>query len=225
MLELYIIRYESQSNATTAAFIVCYILSQLKIPYEKQEAEYAMRRCGAAALSMVLRSFALETNQEQIWNEAQNKGRIETVNLARLAGRFGIDAIVGRLVEPWKFLLNLDDNRRFILNHRIRKDSPLGHFSVFVGFSNDEKSVIVHDPQLGPNQEISRADLYELWMPQKIPSEITGLVGILFTNDPTDCDRIQCEKCGNPGNIPTQTENHFWSRIFCANCGSVLFNY
>ena len=201
-----------------------HILSQLKIPYEKQQAENIQRRCGAAALGMVLRSFGIETDQEQIWNATQNNGRIETVNLARFAARNGIDAIVGRLADPWKFLLELDDNRRFMINHRIRSDSQLGHFSVFIGFSNDKKSVIVHDPQLGPNREISRADLLELWTPLKIPSEITGWVGILFTNDPTGCKSMNCVKCNEIGNIPTQAENHFWSRIFCTNCGSVLVN-
>jgi len=163
--------------------------------YERQIPSPTERRCGAAALCMVLRDFGVEVSQEEIWDEIKtpvpNKPgefRIETYRLAAFARKRGVEAIVGRLRQPLVFLESLRCERgyRFILNHRVRADSSLGHFTVFVKVESD--AIFLHDPQKGPNQEISRTELAELWKPIGQNCEISGHVGVLFFR--TDVDNL-----------------------------------
>ena len=154
------------------------------------------RRCGAAALCMVLQDFGIDLSQEQIWDEIKtpvspakpNEFRIETYRLAAFAYNYGIDAIVGRLKEPFTFLERLhgEHGYRLILNHRVRQDSPLGHFSVFVKMDADDQTILLHDPQKGPNRKISTLELAELWKPTGQNCEISGNVAVLFFRSDMD---------------------------------------
>ena len=161
--------------------------------YERQIPSPTERRCGAAALCMVLRDFGIDLSQERIWDEIKspvapsrpNEFRIKTFRLAAFALKYGLDAVVGRLREPFGFLENLrcEHGYRLILNHRVRPDSSLGHFSVFVKTgktSTDEQTVWLHDPQKGPDRKISATELADLWKPTGQNCEITGNIAVLF---------------------------------------------
>jgi len=159
--------------------------------YERQIPSPTERRCGAAALCMVLQDFGVNVSQERIWDAIKTpvpskpgEFRTETYRLAAFAREHGVDAIVGRFREPFAFLEQLccEQGYRLILNHRLRADSPLGHFTVFVKTEKtaEGQMIILHDPQKGPNRQISQAELAELWKPMGQNSEISGNVGVLF---------------------------------------------
>ena len=176
--------------------------------FERQIPSKTERRCGAAALCMVLRDFGIDVSQRQIWDEIKtpvsasnpNAFRIETHRLASYARKNGLEALVGRLREPLEFLEKLHNEHgyRFILNHRVRPDSPLGHFTVFVQNRSEENAVILHDPQKGPEQIIARDELAELWKPFGANCEITGNIGVLFFRNDIDC----------------LTDSAHWSKVF-----------
>jgi len=181
--------------------------------YERQTRSRTELCCGAAALCMVLRDFRINVSQEQIWNEIKtpvpaqpNRFRIETYRLAAFAIKSGINAIVGRIRKPLTFLEKLRCERgyRLILNHRIREDSPLGHFTVFLGMDASDQTVLLHDPQKGPNRKISWAELATLWKPVRQNCEISGHVGVLFFR--TDLDHL--------------SDNDHWSMKFNPTTGS-----
>ena len=146
---------------------------------------------------MVLRDFGIDVSQQQIWDEIKtpvsasnpNEFRIETRHLASYARKNGLETLVGRLREPLEFLEKLRNEcgYRFILNHRIRPDSPLGHFTVFVQNRPEENAEILHDPQKGPERIIVRDELAELWKPFGENCEITGNIGVLFFQNDVDC--------------------------------------
>ncbi len=163
--------------------------------YERQPVSSTERRCGAAALCMVLRDFGIDVSQEQIWDEIKtpvpskpDEFRTETYRLAAFARKSGINTIVGRLRRPFPFLKNLrcEHGYRLILNHRVRADSRFGHFSVFVKMNRDEPTILLHDPQKGPNWEISVEELTDLWKPTGQDCEISGNVGVLLFQADTD---------------------------------------
>jgi len=165
--------------------------------YERQIPSRTELRCGAAALCMVLRDFGIDASQEQIWDEMKTPVpekpdvfRINTYRLAAFALKCGINAIVGRLRKPLAFLEKLRSERgyRLILNHRIRADSPLGHFTVFTKMETSDQTIFLHDPQKGPNRKISWAELANLWKPVGENCEISGYVGVLFFR--TDLDHL-----------------------------------
>jgi len=169
--------------------------------FERQVPSLVERRCGAAALCMVLRDFGINVTQEQIWEEIKtpvapskpNEFRIETFRLATFARKYGLDAIVGRLRKPLAFLENLrcEQGYRLILNHRVRQDSPQGHFTVFVKTGKTgtgEQTILLHDPQQGPNRRISATELADLWQPTGQNCEITGNVAVLLCR--TDSDNL-----------------------------------
>jgi len=159
--------------------------------YERQIPSPTERRCGAAALCMVLRDFGINISQERIWDVIKTpvpsklgEFRIETYRLATFAREHGVNATTGRFREPLAFLERLCCERgyRLILNHRLQADSPLGHFTVFVKTEKiaDEQAIFLHDPQKGPNRKISWSELAELWKPTGQNCEISGHVGVLF---------------------------------------------
>ncbi len=164
--------------------------------FEWQISSKTERHCGAAALCMVFRDFGLEISQKRIWDDINtpvsqarpNEFRIETYRLASYARKLGIHALIGRLREPFTFFKEIqrEPGYRFILNHRVRSDSPLGHFTVFVAMNADEDVIEIHDPQMGPNRIVPRAELEELWKPFGQNCEIAGNVGILFFREDTN---------------------------------------
>src|SRR5580704_11389186 len=106
------------------------------IPYEKQFDMQASRTCAAACLSMVYRSFGQEIPQRLIWPLIAKKnlyGRIASTTHLMVADainrRFAAVAIQVR--DPLRALRHCRDSGiQVILNHRLKPDSPAGHYTV-----------------------------------------------------------------------------------------------
>ena len=185
------------------------------IPYEKQAEGPANRMCGAAALSMVYRSLDAtrsqrgqaglgDVSQDAIWARISKADRAGGLNCAThlmvkdALGR-GLAAVALQASDPLQMLLACRANGiHAILNHRLRPDSPAGHYTVLVGM--DEAGVTVHDPSAGPSQRIPFGQLLELWQPRPPGSEIVGNVLIAIADDPPRLER--CTACSVP--IPAE---------------------
>ena len=152
------------------------------IPFEPQINRPGYRCCGAAALTMVLRSFGLDADQETVQKKIAgydpNSRCSRSFHLSRCALEYGLAAIPCRLQDPWSILTNPGDIR-LILNHRVRPESPLGHYTVFLSANESDETVYVHDPQFGPNRQLTKLELLELWTPKGDDCEITGSIAVL----------------------------------------------
>jgi hypothetical protein len=125
---------------------------------------------------------------------------------------------------------------RAILNHRLNRSVPAGHFTVLVNI--DDKNVFLHDPFFGPSRRLSHADMLELWQPRFPNSEIVGNVLIGIALDPPallSCDlcrtpipsEIECPNCKNPvslrptsllGCVSNACIARMWDYICCPSC-------
>lgn len=172
------------------------------------------RRCGAAALAMVYASLGIAVPQAEIWQAVAEPNRqgvrtARTYRLARHALEHGLAAVVFQAAQPWEVLRHCWEHEiRVILNHRLRSDSRLGHFSVLAGIGSEE--VLLHDPQFGPAQRRTRAELLRLWLPTAGESEIVGNV-LVAVAPRVACDAV-CPQCQRP--LPT--------RLRCPACGSTV---
>lgn len=205
--------------------------------FEYQIEKPGKRCCGAAAICMVLRCFSVLADQETIWDRLQELSfglnRAKTFHLARLALEYGLSALPVRLKNPWQTLEIVDflqDNEiRVVLNHRVRNDSPKGHYSVFVGMDPNNETVRLHDPQFGPNRRFAKDELLRFWMPLKnVPeteNEITGNVAVLFAQ--RGKQTTTCPKCENAYFYePFQFLNRKspFSAVFCPFCDCKQIN-
>lgn len=224
----------------------------MEIPYERQIQRPGCRCCGAAALAMVYRSFGFEADQSAIWNELQAmNGSVETlrnrarsVDLTRHAlqakipsNSRSLSAIPVRLADPWAALQGfasiMEGGIRLILNIRTSIDSASGHYSVCSGFDVNRQTVLLHDPQLGPNRPVSREELLELWTPfVKIPrsqNEISGNIALLFAKRESRQHDAICSGCNRPFELKFFRDILFlknlynpFARIFCPYCDHVF---
>jgi hypothetical protein len=214
----------------------------MEIPFEAQEPGGIDRRCGVAALRMVLRSLGIEVSSEEIWNETARPARhgalaARTFLLAACALRRGLDAVCFESSAPWQSLGRAAAaGNRVIINQRVRPDSPLGHYTVLAAIEAD--AAIVHDPRLGPHRRLTRDELLALWRPLGEPSEIGGHVlvavraagatsqacAVCRASWPTS---IECPRCSRP--IPLRPVDalgcpradcleRLWKRLFCPWC-------
>jgi hypothetical protein len=212
------------------------------IPYEKQFDRQSTRTCGAACLTMVYRSFGQEIPQRLIWPLIAKKnlnGRIASTTHLMVADatnrRFAAVAIQVR--DPLRALRRCRDTGiHVILNHRLKPDSPAGHYTVFVDI--DETHVTLHDPYFGPSRRIEHAELLDLWQPRIPNSEIVGnfLIGIASQPpEPPPCEKchtaffpnVQCPKCKNPvalqpasllGCLNSDCAVRLWNYVCCPSC-------
>lgn len=213
-----------------------------EIPYERQDDPTSNRMCGAAALSMVYRSFGLSTSQTELAPRLRQPGApgnssARTHLLAQDALSRGLGAVVLRARDPYRSLRQIQHQPvRVILNHRLRRDSASGHYSVLVRAG--EQEAVVHDPQRGPNTRLSLDDLIELWRPLAGPSEISGQVFVAVTaarTAPASCptctaalpDAVVCPACRKPfplhpaailGCMDTACAGRTWDVLFCPYC-------
>jgi hypothetical protein len=206
------------------------------IPYEKQFDLQASRTCGAACLSMVYKSLGQEVPQRLIWPLIAKKniyGSIASTThlMAADAVTRGFAAVAIQARHPLQALrVCRDSGIRVILNHRLKPDSPAGHYTVFVDM--DETHVILHDPYFGPSRKLPHAVFLELWQPRLPNSEIVGnfLIGIAEKPPaPVPCEicgstittPVQCPRCKNP--VALQPS----ALLACMNnaCGARLWNY
>jgi peptidase C39-like protein len=181
------------------------------IPYEKQEDLQTNRTCGAASLSMVYRSFGKSIPQAEIWSRISKHDRFGSLAstthlMAQDALSRGFSALAVQVKHPLQVLrLCRDKGVRAILNHRLKTDSPAGHYTVLVDVDAD--SVVLHDPFVGPSRRLAHADLLELWLPRYPNAEIRGnmLIGVAAQAPAVP----PCQLCGTA--IPP--------KVGCPNCG------
>ena len=217
------------------------------IPYEKQSEELTGRACGAACLSMAYRSFGKQVPQTEIWPviaKANGFGQISSTTylMAQDARKRGFSAVAIQARHPLQALrLSKEAGLRAILNHRVRRESAAGHYSVLVDI--DEKEVVVHDPLFGAARRLSHAELMELWLPQVPNSEIAGgvLIAIGATGLPAQpaCEfcrtpmlsSVDCPGCSKPvglepgavlGCIKDGCIARMWNWICCPTCDYVF---
>ncbi len=170
------------------------------IPYERQADLQSNRTCGAACLSMVYRSLGKEVPQSEIWPAIAKENRFGSMAstthlMVQDALNRGFSALAIQVRPPLQALrFCRESGIRVILNHQLKRDSPLGHYSVFVNIDAD--GVTLHDPLMGPSRHLSHAELLELWQPRTPDSEILGNVLIGITAQPTAT--TECWLCRTP---------------------------
>jgi hypothetical protein len=207
--------------------------------------------CGAAALAMVLGQFDCNESPQKLSRLLTTIGTngqpsIKTHQLANYARGLGFSSIVAQFSEPWKVLVNsFEAGFGVIINHRLSKDKPTGHFSVLSQISQADDFVRLHDPQRGPNLRTTRQELLELWSPLVPGSQIAGMVGVIIgprpvggvagvcsscSQDYDDNTPLKCESCsiileplpGFPiGCLSEVCHRKLWRKIFCPNCDRV----
>ena len=184
--------------------------AQLAIPFEMQSDSQNNRTCGAVCLSMVYRSFGKDVPQAKIWAAISKQNQFGSVAstthlMAQDALNQGFSAVAIQARNPLQTLrLCRESGIRAILNHRLNRSLPTGHFTVLVDI--DDKDVFLHDPFFGPSRRLSHADLIDLWQPRFPNSEIVGNVLIGIAADPLETPA--CELCHTP----------FPSNVECPNC-------
>lgn len=214
--------------------------------YEMQKSAETNRMCGAAALSMVYRSLGKTISQSEIWPRIAKPDSHGTMYsrsylLCADALNQGFHSIIIKAKDPVNVLKLCNDNSvRVILNHRLRPDSSLGHYTVLFDISS--RFVIVNDPQFGPKRKILHQVIRDLWLPKGDNCEITGNILIAISKKPcdkTNCclcnaiipDSIECPNCNK--HIPLQPKSilgcvrkscseRTWTRIFCSSCSEGL---
>lgn len=212
------------------------------IPYEKQFDPQSTRTCGAACLTMIYRAFGLETPQRLVWPLISKKnqyGKIAAftylITADVLNRRFAAVAMQAR--DPLRTLrLCRESGIQVILNHRLKADSPAGHYSVFLDI--DDTHVTLHDPSYGPSRRLPHDELLDLWQPRVPDSEIVGnfLIGISAKpSEPPPCKicqtplrrSITCPRCKNrvplqPGELlgcmNGDCSARMWDYVCCPSC-------
>lgn len=222
-------------------------LASSAVPYEKQLDIPGQRMCGAAALCMVYRSFQLTCSQSEVWSAIARPGAggqhcARTHLLARAALERGLAALVVQPRDPWRALQSCAAHGiRVILNHRQTEHPAAGHYSVLVAVAEDH--LRLHDPRLGPDQYLPRAEFLRLWAPIRGRSEITGhvFVAVAESPGPWQCPRCQaslfgsqrCTGCGQVfplqpsaalGCADSACSERLWSRLFCPYCDRVVYD-
>jgi hypothetical protein len=191
---------------------------------------------------MVYRSFGKEVSQDQIWAAIRKQNRFgsfasTTHLMARDALRRGFSAMAIQVRHPLQALrICRESGIRAILNHRFSNDVTTGHYSVLVDI--DEKSVVLHDPFLGPSRHLPHAKLLALWQRRFSASEIVGnvLIGISVESPSgPECrlchtpisSSIKCPKCDEPvclqpaallGCMNAACANRMWNYLCCPAC-------
>jgi peptidase C39-like protein len=215
------------------------MLSAVEMPFERQSESWT---CGAAALTMVYRSFGVECRQDEIWSaigQANPRGRRFTraQAIAADALRREFYALVIEVRDPWLVLNRcIQQSVRVIINHVSQPKSGGGHYSVLTALGDDE--VRLHDPDLGPDRSLTRAEFLQLWNPRAKDTEIVGQVLVAIADSPSrldECelchgtadDTAECPACRRPvalqplailGCLTDWCPMRAWERIFCPWC-------
>lgn len=218
------------------------VTQNITIPYERQSEPETGRTCGAACLSMVYRSLGEEVPQTQIWPSIAKPNRSGSLSstthlMTRDALARGFSAIAIQVRHPLQALrICRQSGVRAILNHRLRQDTPTGHYSVMVDL--DEKNVVLHDPYYGPVRNVPHAELLELWQRRFSGSEIVGNMLIGVASQPASIavcqlcqtpipSTAQCPQCAQQvflrpsallGCMNTECAGRMWNYICCPGC-------
>lgn len=213
------------------------------IPFEKQEVRPDDQMCGAAALCMVYRSLGLTCTQTKLWPAISRpgcRGRVaRTQLLCRHALGLGLDALIVQADDPRRALRRcLDGGLRVILNHRLARDVPAGHYSVLL--ASDDAGVCLHDPFFGPNLRRGWPELSALWRPGG--AEVIGRIFVALAVPPSGAppcpacqtplpETVSCPWCRQivplrPGAAlgclrPNCTQRS-WRQVFCPHCDGAM---
>src|SRR5690348_3088754 len=208
----------------------------LAIPYERQFDPHYTRTCGAACLNPVYRMLGREIPQDKIWLTIAKKNQYGSVAstthlMTADALSRGFSAVAIQARDPLRVLrVCRDSGIHAILNHRLKPDSPVGHYTVLVDI--DETHVTLHDPYFGPARRIEHAVLLDLWQARLPNSEIIGNFLIAVAPEGREqppcaaCHtelppQVRCPRCKNP--VALQPEEV----LVCPNnsCEARLWNY
>ena len=160
------------------------------------------------------RERAAQLSQEEIFLEIARPNATGAVScsthlMVRHARGRGFAALAVQARYPLQALLQCQSSGvRAIPNHRLKSDSPAGHYSVLIGI--DGRDVILHDPFYGPSRRVPPLELLELWQKRYPSSEIAGnvLIGIAWRPAPVP----ECRLCSTP--IPAE--------VSCPRCGQAV---
>jgi len=177
------------------------------IPYHGSRDTANSRRCGLAALTMVLESLGKPTTRRALWqaiarNDLRGRPAARTFLLAQSALHHGLAAVVVQARDPWRTLRRCAAAQvRVIVNHRVHAKSPWGHYSVLVHV--DEAYAVLHDPEVAPNRRVERGEMLRLWAPVGPVCEIAGHT-LVAVEPRRRGPSPACEACGTliPGAIP-----------------------
>jgi hypothetical protein len=194
--------------------------------------------CGAAALSMALRSYGVATSQRDLWpriSQPNQYGQVvgHTWLMAREAIRRGFAAAIVQAIDPIPLVrAALAADARVIMNHRPLNGRTNGHYTVAVAATKG--TISFHDPDVGPNQTRSDADLRALWTRG---GEIAGNVLIAIgkgSSAPHPCPVCHresvvepCRRCGTQvvlqpaavfGCLDLACAGRVLQGYFCPNC-------
>jgi hypothetical protein len=188
---------------------------------------------------MVYRSLGLECTQEDLWPAVAAGARNARTRLIGVdALERGFDALIVRARAPWEVLgVCVRDSIRAILNHRIARESSLGHYTVLTGV--EDVRAVVHDPKFGPARHLDRALLLQLWQPRGHGSEVTGRVLVAIARRDRSGD-ASCPRCRAPipesarcgrcdatirlrpaailGCTAEDCDGRLWDVLFCPRC-------
>ena len=184
------------------------------IPYERQEDPHANRLCGAACLCMVYRSYGKPVTQADVWPRIaryNRSGRVAATThlMAQDALTRGFPTLAIQARHPLQVLRLCQQNGvQAVLNHRLKADSPEGHYTVLVDVDSD--GAVLHDPWFGPARRVSHAELLELWLPRYSNTEITGNVLIAVAEEGAAAPA--CRLCGTV--MPPKAD--------CPGCGKTV---
>ena len=127
-----------------------YIL--LDVPYVKQSKEYW---CLCASTAMVLQYYGMDITQAEIANNIINQGGGSEILLVFWINKIGFDPFVFDMnIENIKYALR--KGYPLMIFQRYSLDCELNHARVIVGYNDNKKVLIVHDPwSYGKNHEMS----------------------------------------------------------------------
>jgi len=176
----------------------------LKVPFKKQN---QTNTCGAACLEMVLRYFGVNETEEEIFKEisiiSPESGRLYTrtahlVHFAIVKDFVAIHSCLKDITDLDK-LLRLKLPIIVLQRHSVNNES-LAHFKVVIGLEGN--SYIVHDPEIGAKQLISKEVFEKLGKKQPNGENTQDNLFILISPKKVDYkkfsfDPLQFRKCQN----------------------------
>ena len=164
-----------------------------KVPFEKWlERNY----CGPACLAMVLnywdaaRSFSQRKITDEIYDsESQATYNSEMVLYPRSLG-FESYSFQGNL-QILKDVVGKDIP--VIVLTKTLKQLPIGHFRVVIGFDEDDRQIIFHDPLLGERYAMKDRDFMKVWALGKGRNQDRWMMAVVPVQTPFPFPALQSD--------------------------------
>ncbi len=114
------------------------------LPHVKQPVN--LRNCGACCLQMLFQAYGLESTVDHIWSDISDLGHCRNMLMLKYLKDKGLQAAIVSVNDLIAVLdICLTNGIEVILNHRLKKDSYYGHYSLYS--YQDEKQIYVNDPR------------------------------------------------------------------------------